>query len=152
MRELSQMLERLSAAKLEFVVVGGFAAVAHGVSLTTRDLDICCRFTVENLQVLWDAVRDLHPKHRMTPQRIPLNLSPESCVGLRNLYLETDLCILDCLSEVKDVSIEIELPFAKVGLLGIDGLIQAKKAIGRPHDQITVVQLEAIKEKLKPDT
>jgi hypothetical protein len=32
-------------------------------------------------------------------------------------------------------------------MLKIDALIQAKQAVGRPHDLITVGQLQAIKEK-----
>ncbi len=37
----SQILERLNEAQVEYVVVGGMAAVFHGVPLVTRDIDIC---------------------------------------------------------------------------------------------------------------
>jgi hypothetical protein len=49
MQSLSELLRRLIVSDVEFVLVGGFAAVAHGVTLVTRDLDICCRFTEINL-------------------------------------------------------------------------------------------------------
>ncbi len=43
MQNLSELVRRLIVADVEFVLVGGFAAVAHGVTLVTRDVDICCR-------------------------------------------------------------------------------------------------------------
>jgi hypothetical protein len=49
MQNLSELVRRLIASDVEFVLVGGFAAVAHGVTLVTRDVDICCRFTEANL-------------------------------------------------------------------------------------------------------
>lgn len=49
MQQLSQLLSRLIKAEVEFVLVGGLAASIHGSSLTTRDVDICCRFDEVNL-------------------------------------------------------------------------------------------------------
>ena len=100
MPDLESLLSRLIQREVEFVVVGGFAAVAHGVSLPTQDIDVCCRFTAENLLKLQEALADLHPVHRMVPSRPPLQLTPETCAGLRNLYLDTDWGQLDCLSEI----------------------------------------------------
>ena len=37
MQNLSELTRRLIAGQVEFVMVGGFAAVAHGVTLVTRD-------------------------------------------------------------------------------------------------------------------
>ena len=45
MQNLSELTRRLIEGHVEFVLVGGFAAVAHGVTLVTRDVEICCRFT-----------------------------------------------------------------------------------------------------------
>lgn len=49
MQDLSELTRRLIQAEVEFVLVGGFAAVTHGVTLVTRDVDICCRFSEVNL-------------------------------------------------------------------------------------------------------
>ena len=40
MQNLSELTRRLIEAQVEFVLVGGFAAVAHGVTLVTRDVDM----------------------------------------------------------------------------------------------------------------
>jgi hypothetical protein len=55
--ELSGLLQRLSDAGIEFVVVGGVAAVLHGSSMVTRDLDVCAELNGENLRKLREASR-----------------------------------------------------------------------------------------------
>src|SRR4051794_22434209 len=103
MTNLNDLLQQLHAGRVEFVLVGGLAAIVYGVSLVTRAVDVCCRFSAENLLRLQNTLKDLKPVHRMTPQRLPLKLSQESTVGLKNLYLSTELGVLDCLSEVLGV-------------------------------------------------
>ncbi len=159
MPELESLLERLIRHDVEFVIVGGFAALAHGVSLMTEDIDICCPFAEGNLRKLEQAVADLHPVHRMTPNRLPFQLTPDLIPTLKDLYLRTDLGVLDCLSSVKglgdysavkEVSIPLELPIGNCRLLSIDALIRAKEAMGGPRDKQTVLQLKAIQERNKP--
>ena len=60
MQNLSELTRRLVEAQVEFVLIGGFAAAAHGVTLITRDVDICCRFNEANLMRLQKAFADLH--------------------------------------------------------------------------------------------
>lgn len=153
MQNLSELTRRLIESHVEFVLVGGFAAVAHGVTLVTRDVDICCQFSEQNLMRIQEAFADLHPVHRSRPD-LPLQLTSEQCAGLINLYLKTDLGIVDCLGEVLGVgnfnavlknSVEVELPFGKCRILDIDALIRAKETMGRDHDRITVKHLKEIK-------
>lgn len=159
MPELESLLERLIRHDVEFVIVGGFAALAHGVSLMTEDIDICCPFAEANLRKLGQAIVDLHPIHRMTPNRLPFELTPDLLPTLKNLYLRTDLGVLDCLGNVKglgdypavrDVSISLELPIGTCRLLSVEALIKAKEAMGGPRDKQTIVQLKAIQERTKP--
>jgi hypothetical protein len=152
MQNLSELLRRLVAADVEFVLVGGFAAVAHGVTLVTRDVDICCRFTEANLIRIQKAFADLHPVHRPRTD-LPLDLTPDQCAGLKNLYLKTDLGVVDCLGEVLGIGgfdevakhgVEVELPGGKCRVLGIEALIRAKEAMGRDQDRIAVKHLKLI--------
>src|SRR6185369_11811932 len=94
------LLTRLGSHGVEFVIIGGICGVLHGVPLVTLDLDICCPFSLPNLRRLAESLEDLHPCHRMTPNRFPLEISEELASCLKNLYLQTDLGTLDCLSEV----------------------------------------------------
>lgn len=154
MSDLEALLKRLVEHRVEFVIVGGYAAVVHGVTLVTQDVDACCRFSPKNLLCLQEAVADLHPVHRMTPQKLPLELTAENCRGLKNLYLRTDLGVLDCLGEVSGVggfdtvsrkSISVNLSFGECRILNLDALIKAKEAMDRPRDRQALLQLQAIK-------
>ena len=154
MQNLSELTRRLISSQVEFVLVGGFAAVAHGVTLITRDVDICCRFSEANLRRIEKAFKDLHPTPRSHPD-VPLQLTSEQCASLKNLYLKTDLGVVDCLGEVLGVgnfeevlkqSVEVDLPYGKCRILDIDALIRAKQAMNRNHDKMTVMFLKKIKE------
>ena len=76
--DAGRLLTTLSKANVEFVVVGGMAAVAQGSAYLTVDLDICYRRTAENLQRLCDALRLLQPQLRGAPANLPfMRLIPE---------------------------------------------------------------------------
>jgi len=155
--DFRDMLTRLIETQVDFVLVGGFAGVVHGCSCVTQDIDICCDFSPENLLALQKAVSNLHPVHRMTPGRKRLNLTGQTCPQFKNLYLDTDIGQLDCLSfidglgdyqTVKQASELIKIKDLPLRILSLDGLIKAKKAMNRPRDRQVIFELEAIK-KLK---
>ncbi len=150
------LLQRLMDQKVEFVVIGGVCGVLHGAGLITYDLDICCRFSRENLRKIETAVRDLHPRHRLTANKLPLELTDELCDSLKNIYLTTDLGVLDCLSEVAGLgnyeqalkhSITHKMSYGEFPILSLDALITAKEAVGREKDLYAVRLLRAIKPK-----
>ena len=158
MPDIDLLLKRLIDHKVEFVIVGGFAAVTHGAALMTQDVDVACRFSPVNLLRLQAAQSDLHPFHRMTPSHLPLKLTRAKCRGLKNLYLATDWGQLDCLGEVlglggydevKKQSVVLSLEIGQCRVLSLDALIRAKKAMGRPRDHEAVRQLEAIRERTR---
>jgi hypothetical protein len=156
MEQLTELLKRLVDAKVEFSLIGGMASRHYGVTLVTEDVDVCTRFTFENLKRIENAVKDFHPRHRLTANKLPLEMTEQLFRGLKNLYLTTDIGVLDCLGEVAGVGdfdavlkkSELKsFPFGQCHVLGIGALIDAKKAVGRPHDLVAVSQLAAIKEK-----
>lgn len=154
------LIERLAGAGVDFVIVGGFAGVAHGCTYVTQDIDICCDFSASNLLRLQQAISDLHPVHRMAAARPRLKLDAESCGPFKNLYLDTDIGQLDCVSFVagvgdyqktKAASEIIEVKQIKVRVLSVDALIKSKQAMNRPRDKEGLLQLEAIKKLRKKE-
>jgi hypothetical protein len=148
------LLERLGNAGVDFVIVGGFAGVVYGCTYVTQDIDICCDFKPATLLALQEAISDLHPVHRMTLGRKKLKLTEQTCGQFKNLYLDTDIGQLDCLSfidglgdysEVRRESELIEVEEIKMRVLSVDALIKTKKAMNRLRDKEAVLQLEAIK-------
>jgi hypothetical protein len=156
------LLERLVRAGVDFVVVGGFAGITHGCTLVTQDIDICCDFDPDNLLRLQKAISDLNPVHRMTTRRKKFELPEKNGGKFKNLYLDTDIGQLDCVSfvegigdyrQVKQASVPVKMQNTKIRVLSIDALIKTKKAMNRPRDRQAVMQLEAIKKlkKQRPD-
>jgi hypothetical protein len=152
------LLERLNKHAVEYVLVGGVAAVVHGSQLVTGDVDICAPLDAPNLAKIVAALSGLEAKFRMTPDRRPLPMEPEKLAGFKNLYLETNLGQLDIFSEIAGVgdyaavalhTITLDLGGAICRILDLDTLIQSKKALGRPRDLQAVIELEAIRQRLK---
>lgn len=154
MQNLQKLLEFLVKSPLDFVLIGGFAAVLHGCNQTTRDVDICLVMSPEQILLLRKTLAPLHPKHRMTPQKLSFLEHPHDLAPVKNLYLETDLGVLDIVSHIEAVGVycdalknaeKIEMFGGECFLLSIDDLIKSKKALGRHRDLVTVEELEAIK-------
>ena len=150
-----KLIERLTKGGVKFVLVGGFAGVVHGCTYVTQDIDICCDFSAANLLTLQKALKGLHPVHRMTPRRLKLKLTADSCARFKNLHLDTDIGQVDCLGSIQglgnyeDVERRSEIRdlggSLRIRVLTIDSLIKARRAMNRPRDREAVLQLEAIK-------
>jgi len=158
--DFPNLLDRLVKAGFDFVIIGGYAGIVHGCTYVTQDIDLCCDFSPSNLLALQGAVSDLHPVHRVTPGRKKFELTEKTAATFKNLYLDTDLGQLDCVSfvqgigefeKVKQASAIVTVGCIELRVLGLDALIKAKKAMNRPHDRQAVLQLEAIK-KLKDNS
>jgi hypothetical protein len=154
--EVETLLKRLHTQGVEFVIVGGICNVLHGVTLVTQDVDVCCRFSPENLHRLEAAVRELHPVHRQTPQKLPFVLNDRLLRELKNIYLRTDLGVIDCLGEVAGIggfdavleaSVPVTLSFGQCRMLSLDALIRSKETLGREQDLAALRQLRAIRER-----
>lgn len=153
MTDFLQLLRRLHEADVEFVVIGGVAAAAHGCTLVTQDLDVCVRPTPENWARLELALRALGPVHRMDARRLPFAGTADAFARLRNAYLSTAAGQIDCLGEVTGLggfdavrarALELEIDGKAVAVLDIPALIAAKQALGAPKDAEAVRQLEAL--------
>ena len=156
MTELNRLFQCLCDAEIDFVIVGGFAAVLHGSALLTRDLDVCALLTDDNVAKLREALRELNPTHRFTSQRLSFLDNPDPGVPLKNLYLQTQWGAVDFLTSITGVgdfqrvrgsSIEIELFGRRCRVISIEDLIVAKEALGRDKDKLAVKELRAIREK-----
>jgi predicted nucleotidyltransferase len=154
--DINNILKRLCDADIDFVIVGGFAATLHGSSLLTRDLDVCAVLTRSNVAKLRELLKDLHPAHRES--RLSFLDNPGPDVDVRNLYLQTDLGPVDFLGNIAGIgdfvrvranAIEVELFGRRCHVMSLDDLILAKQAIGREKDLRAILELRAIREKLK---
>jgi hypothetical protein len=121
-------------------------------------LDLCLLLTPENIERLRLSLKDLHPRHRMTPNKLSFLEIPEDISNINNLYLETDLGVVDLISQVAGVGTvdRVSRNAQSVPLFGrqcrvtsIDDLISAKEAMGRPKDVAMIKELKVIQEKMR---
>lgn len=148
----AELLHRLVASRVDFVVVGGVAAVLQGASLLTVDLDLCIPFSTENLSRLLPLMVAIDARFRAHPDRPRLTTDVEHFASIRLLMLETRLGPIDILREITGIggfdeveraSTEIDLGEIRCRVLGLEGLISAKRAAGRDKDLRVLAELEA---------
>jgi hypothetical protein len=148
------LLRQLTAGRVEFVLVGGLAMIAHGSAYLTRALDLCYSRTAQNLSGLATALAPLHPGLRGAPPDLPFRLDAATLQAGLNFTLTTDRGDLDLLGEVTGVgdfrqalamSEERTVIGMTIHLLTLDGLIASKKAVGRVKDLTHLLELEELK-------
>ena len=159
MQDFTRLLQRLADSGIEFVIVGGYAAVTYGSSLVTRDLDICVALSDETVDRLRSILAEWNRKHRMTPNELSFLDFPETG-PLQNLYLRTDVGVIDILSSilgvgdfarVKETAEDFEIGGRVYHVISLDDLIAAKEAMGREKDLLAAKELRAIAAKRKGD-
>ena len=155
MTQFARILETLVGARVEFIVIGGMAATAHGSARLTNDVDIVYRRTAENLDRIVTALGPLEPYLRGAPPGLPFRWDLETVRHGLNFTLTTKLGSLDVLGEVTGGGgYEDLLPFAtritvagvECFCLGLEKLIVVKRAAGRPKDLEVIAELEALRE------
>lgn len=151
--DFSALIAKLSDAGFEFVIIGGYAAVTHGSSQVTRDLDVCAVLTDETIGILREALREWNPRHRLTRQRLSFLAVPAPGEHVNNLYLETDVGVVDILTSVlgvgdfariKATAERLEVDGRTCLVMPLSDLIAAKEAMTRDKDAITAKELRAI--------
>jgi len=149
------LLQALTDAGVEFIVIGGVAAIHHGSARNTFDLDILYRRTRENIERLVRAIEPLHPYLRGAPPGLPFRFERETVRRGLNFTLTTDAGPFDCLGEVQGIgaydavvprAVDAEVFGLRCRFLALDDLITAKRAAGRPKDFEAIAELEIIRE------
>ena len=148
-------IQRLSDAGVDFVVIGGWAAIFHGSAHVTNDLDICYSRDSENLRKLAAALAPYHPRPRGFPDHLPFVWDFTTLANGTVFTLATDLGIIDLLAEVTGIgsyndvraaSLEVDAFDRRIKALNLQALIQSKKAVGRPKDLLILPELEGLLE------
>jgi hypothetical protein len=158
MTQLERLLAALHRAGVEFIIVGGVAARAHGSSRLTDDLDICYSRDPANLERLVKALAPLKPYLRGAPPGLPFDWSVATLRAGLNFTLATTAGAIDILGEItgggryEDLvphTITIEIFGRPTRLLDLPWLIRVKRAAGRPKDLEVIAELEALDEEIR---
>jgi hypothetical protein len=148
--ELIRFWRVLNENGVRYLMVGGFATRFHGFNRSTDDLDLWLEDTLENRRRLRKAIKELDYgdfEQLETMQFIP-GFSSFMVAGGIELDIMTSMIGLEehsfdeCLkmASVADLN-DVIVPF-----LHINHLIENKKKVNRPKDQVDVIELEKIRE------
>ncbi|MEM9462742.1 MAG: nucleotidyltransferase [Myxococcota bacterium] len=150
----AELVRVLIEAEFSFVIVGGVAAVLHGSSRMTVDLDVAAPFDRDNISRLCRAIAPYEPVHATRPDLRFLDEPIERLLKFRLFLIQTTLGRLDVLRQVQPLgefealrSVELEVYGQRALVLNRDDLIQVKRAVARPKDIEVALELEAIRER-----
>lgn len=142
-RDYVEMLNELSAAGAEFLLIGAHAVAAHGYLRATKDLDIWVRPTRENAARVWTALvrfgaplRDVTVEDFATrgtiyqmgvdPDRIDIITEPAGA-EFEDAWQRRITAVVD------------GVPYP---VIGREDLIATKRAAGRREDLLDIERLE----------
>jgi predicted nucleotidyltransferase len=136
-------LRSLSESGVEFILVGGFAAILNGAPVITLDLDVVYSATEENIARLLKWVDDADAIFRMQPER-RLRPNRSHLAAARHMNLLTRYGRLDLLGFIGDglkygdlipVSEEMEIGEGiRIRVLNLETIIQVKEKLATEKD------------------
>jgi hypothetical protein len=154
-KDIIDFWKALKINKVQYIVVGGYAVNLHGFKCITGDLDIWLTDTPENRKAFRNAlvecsmgdypmIEQMHFLPNCTEFILHNGLRLDALTNMSGLeQYAFDECLL--MAPIADIG-GINVPF-----LHINQLIENKKVINRPKDQIDINALEEIK-KLREDS
>ena len=160
MTDFAGLMRVLAEGRVDFIVVGGVAAAAHGSARATYDVDVVYLRSPDNMSRLAGALAPLKPYLRGAPPGLPFRWDAETIAHGLNFTLTTTMGDIDLLGEIVGGggyeqllphSVALRLFGAEHLCLDLDTLIRVKRAAGRHKDLEAVAELEALREERQGD-
>ena len=148
-----RLLAHLTAHGVDFVVVGGIAAVLHGAERNTFDLDVCAGPDEGNLEALGRALLELTARLRGVEEDVPFVPDGRSLRKLQIITLTTSLGPLDVLTRpigsppyatLRRRALRVDIGSTSILVASIPDLLEMKRATARAKDELDIEALEAI--------
>lgn len=149
--ELTALLGELIATGVEFILVGGLAAVAQGAPITTFDIDVVPLRSTANVDALMSFLASVHAYHRGRPRGERLPPSRDALLGKGHSLLMTDLGPLDVLGAIEggrdyqgllSHTVEVTVGGRSVKVLGLEALVELKRGSTHNKDRLVLPILE----------
>lgn len=162
--EPEEMIRRLAEEDVEYVIIGGIAAVVHGDLGITADLDLTPKIGRANFTRLARALRVLGAEIRLDgTTSIPFDcstefferLGPEGVVNLTTRHGDMDVTLRpDGTEGYEDLArrrrIARTLNGYRMPVAGLEDVIRSKEAAGRIKDLSALPRLRALLARTRP--
>lgn len=151
--EFRPLIEALCRAEVDFILIGGLAAILHGAERSTGDVDVVYRRTPINLERIVGALTPFKPYLRGAPPGLPFLFDAETLRRGLNFTFTTEIGSIDFLGEVVGGgnyealllhSDEVRIHGYRCHVVGLRKLVELKRAAGRPKDFEAIAELEAV--------
>lgn len=138
-----QLLELLSRQGVDFIVVGGVAAILEGAPITTLDLDIVYDRSPENLDRLLGVLQAVEASYR-DPAGRHIVPTVEKLATVRMNLLQTSLGAFDVLARISggagyedllDSTRTIQVGELRLRVLELGKVIESKELANRDKDR-----------------
>jgi predicted nucleotidyltransferase len=150
--DLTTLLAKLAGSGVEFILVGGLAAVAQGAPITTFDVDVVHRRTGENVDRLLHFLATIAAHHRGHPTR---RLPPDrtALLGPGHSLFATDLGPLDVLGAIEEGkafddllpdALTVDVGGHPTSVLSLEALVRLKRNSTHSKDKLRLPVLEAL--------
>jgi len=141
--DYKEILQLLTEAKVDFLLVGAYALAAHGYPRSTGDIEIWVNPTPENAKKTYEVIIKFGaPLHDLQIEDLhkPGNVF-QIGVAPRRIDILTKISGVDFF-EAKEDFIELDLYGMKLPFISLEKLIKNKEATGRDKDLIDVKKLK----------
>jgi predicted nucleotidyltransferase len=141
--QATALLQRLTEAGVDFVVIGGVAVFFQGYARFTKDLDIVYATNAANLERLGDVLVALGARLRGIDEDVPFVPDARTLKRTTILTLDTSLGSIDLLVDpdgadryepMRERADVVELDGVEFRIVSLDDLLSMKRAAGRPQD------------------
>jgi hypothetical protein len=150
----------LSDAGVDYVLIGGLAAVLHGSSAMTNDADIVPSAEPRNLECLSVALRDLDARIRSDrdPEGLAFDPHPDLLAGMAMLNTTTRCGDLDLTfrpsgtdgyDDLVQRAESMNLGGLEVRVAALRDIIASKEAADRPKDRAVLPILYALEDEIR---
>ena len=148
--DLSALLEKLLESNVEFILVGGLAAVIQGAPITTMDADIVHKQSSDNISKLMILLNSIDAIHRRPDSKV-IQVKKRDISGKGHALFTTKLGPLDVLAMIEEgrsyedlleYTVEIEFKGHRIQVLGLKMLVELKKLSRDPKDKLRLPVLE----------
>lgn len=168
--DLARLVEVLDRHGVDYLVVGGVAARAHGATRATQDLDCLVRRSKDNLAKMAAVLVELHAHLRVgglsdeEMAALPVRIDAETLARSEISTWRTDAGDMDILSDIPSVagplrtyqdllprSVRLQADGVALMVASLEDVISSKTKANRDKDRAALPELKALAERRRSE-